>query len=114
MDLQSLRVLWLAGRRGEILLLGPLYQRMARTVGLKPTSWFLASGEDGTAAYQAFDFLGLRADETGALCHPADQPAVRLTILLERIETFMRQRKGQRLIFTGYGPAAAAAAASNH
>lgn len=114
MDIQSLRVLWVAGRRGEILTLGPVFQHLERKVGLKPTSWFLGTGEDGTAAFQALDFLGLRPDETAALCHPADQPAVRLTILLERVETFMRQRKGQRLIFTGCGPAAAAAALCCH
>ncbi len=113
-NLESLRVLWVAGRRGEILLLGPVHQRLARTAGVKPTAWFLGTGEDGTAAYQALDFLGLRPDEVGPLCHPAEQPAVRLTILLERIETFMRRRKGQRLIFTGCGPAAAAAAICCH
>ncbi|MCE5230578.1 UDP-N-acetylglucosamine 2-epimerase [bacterium] len=114
MNLEQMRVLWIAGRRGEILLLGPVFQRLARAVGIKPTQWFLGTGEDGTAAFQALDLIGLRPDEVGALCHPADQPAVRMTVMLERIETFMRQRKGQRLIFTGYGPTAAAAALCCH
>lgn len=113
-NLEQLRVLWIGGRRGEILLLGPVFQRLARATGVKPASWFMGAGEDGTAAYQALDFLGLKPDEVAALCHPADQPAVRLTILLERVETFMRQRKGQRLIFSGCGPAAAAAAMCCH
>lgn len=114
LNLEQLRVLWVAGRRGEILLLGPLFQRLGRMTGIKPTSWFVATGEDGTAAYQALDFINLKPDEVGGICHPADQPAVRLTTLLERVETFMRQRKGQRVIFTGFGPAAAAAAICCH
>lgn len=113
-NLEQLRVLWVGGRRGEILLLGPVFQRLARATGVKPASWFMCTGEDGTAAYQALDFLGFKPDEVGALCHPADQPAVRLTILLDRVEAFMRQRKGQKLIFIGYGPAAAAAAICCH
>ncbi len=103
------RVLWIGGRRGEILLLGPLFARL-RT----DRSWWLTTGEDGTAAIQALDALALRPDETAPLCHPADQPGVRLTLMMDRIEAFMRQRKGTRLIFCGYGPAAAAAALCCH
>ena len=66
------------------------------------------------AAYQALDFLGLIPDETAAICHPADEPAIRLKIMIERAEGFIRQRKGTHVIFTGHGPSAAATAIYCH
>ena len=114
---RSPRTGWIGGRRGEILLLGPIFARLgspSRPGRPGARSWWLATGEDGMAAFQALDALGPLPDETAPLCHPADQPAIRLKILIERIESFMRRRKLNRLIFAGVGPAAAAAALTCH
>jgi hypothetical protein len=66
------------------------------------------------AAQQALDWLGLRAEETAPLCHPADEPPARLQILLQRVEAFARHRKATHLIFSGYGACAAAGAVTCH
>ena len=107
------RVGWIAGTRGELLLLGPVFRtlcRRDRADRYGRVGWLLCTGEQGMAAYQALDFLGLAADETSPLCHPADDPAIRLTGMLRRTETTMHRRKLTHVIVTGFGPTAAAAA----
>jgi len=112
------RVVWLAGTRGEILLLGPSFKALCRppAEGGNPRAigWLACTGEHGTAAYQTLDALALAPDETGALCHPADDPAVRLRLMLERTESFVHLRRASHVVFAGYGPTAAAAALCCH
>ncbi|MCL5271158.1 MAG: hypothetical protein M1457_11575, partial [bacterium] len=109
------RIAWIAGTRGEILLLGPLFQHYIRRSVRnsrpgEPLSWLLTTGEHGMAAWQALDLLNLVPDEAGELCHPADEPAVRLGAMLARAEAFVRQRKATHVVFAGFGPTAAGAA----
>lgn len=110
------RLTWLAGTRGEVLTLGPAYQAL----GGKPDparnllSWMLQTGENGMAAYQALDFLRLIPSEMAPLCHPADEPAIRLNLMIERAEAFVRQHKGTHAVFAGSGPTAAASAIYCH
>jgi len=108
------RSTWLAGTRGELLLLGPAFKALGRTHHQGLHCWLLHSGEQGMAAYQALDFMGFVPDEAAPLCHPADEPAVRLNLMLERAEAFVRQRKGTHIVFTGFGPTAAGAAIYCH
>jgi UDP-N-acetylglucosamine 2-epimerase len=109
------RVVWLAGTRGELLSLGPLFlecQRRALPGG--PLHWFMVTGEQGMAAQQALDGIGLQPDEIAPLCHPADEPTVRLHSMLERVETFARRRKATHFLFSGFGPTAVASALACH
>ena len=108
--LQSQRTVWLAGRRGDILRLAPLLRRLRETAGPDAPHWLHTTGEEGTAAVQALDTYPLRPDSTALLLHPAESPAVRLRVLMERADDALRERKAGRIIFTGHGPAAAAAA----
>lgn len=108
------RVVWLAGTRAEALALGPLAMRVRSLAGAPSSHWFINLGEQGTAMQQALDWLGLQPDEHAPLCHPADEPTVRLQTLLERIESVARRRKATHLIFTGVGATAAAAALTCH
>lgn len=66
------------------------------------------------AAYQALDALELVADEHSPLCHPADDPAIRLIEVLRRVEVFMHRRKVSCAVFSGFGPTAAASAICCH
>lgn len=108
------RVTWIAATRGDYLLLGPVFMAFKRRQERGVAHWLMDSGEVGMAACQARDWLGLTPDETAELCHPADEPALRLSLMLERSESFIRRRKGSHVIFSGFGPTAAATAIYCH
>lgn len=108
------RVTWVAGSRGDLLLLGPLFQHFKKRLTPGLHHWLLDSGEAGMAAIQARDWLRLVPDEAGDLCHPADEPAIRLSLMIERTESFIRRHKGSHVVFSGWGPTAAATAIYCH
>lgn len=110
------RVAWIAGMRGQFMLMGQAFKalRQEQNQPGRPTHWMLATGEQGMAAYQAMDALGLIPDESAPLCHPADDLAVRLNLMLERAEAFGRHHKVTHVIFSGYGSTAAGAAVYCH
>nr|AIA14259.1 Unknown Function [uncultured bacterium] len=109
------RVVWLAGTRGELLLLAPFLQAFKQQLIVDgPIHFLFDTGEHGMAMQQTMDFLKLCADETAPLLHPADEPSVRLQEVLERVEAFTRQRKASHLILTGYGASATAASLLCH
>ena len=108
------RVAWIAGTRGEILLLTPLMRGLRETGDVETSHSLLTTGEHGMAASQALDRVGVIPDETSPVCHPADEPALRLREMLERVEAFLRRRKITHAVFAGSGPTAAAAALMTH
>lgn len=108
------RVTWVAGTRGEFLVLGQAYLALRRETPNDTNHWMLHTGEQGTAADQALDFLGLSPDETAELCHPANESTLRLGMMIERIEAFVRHHKASHIVFSGYGATAAAAALHCH
>lgn len=111
------RVEWIAGTRAEILALGPLFprDRIPRAADPKGAGHrFLFAAEHGMAGYQALDFLGLRPHETLEIRHPAEDPAIRLRGLMEGIEAEVRRRRATHLVFSGFGPTAAACALTAH
>lgn len=110
----QLRVAWIVASRGDVLTLGPLFQDFTRRHTHGVAHWLFDTGEVGMAAVQARDFIGLIPEESGDLCHPADEPAVRLSLMLGRVESFIRRRKGTHVIFSGFGPSAAATAIYCH
>lgn len=110
------RVAWVAGMRGEFLLMGPTFKamRLRHNESGVPLNWLLATGENGMAGYQALDTVGLIPDESAPLCHPAEDLTVRLNSMLARVEAFGRQHKVTHIVFSGYGPTATAAAIFCH
>src|SRR5687768_7255017 len=98
------RSAWLAGTRGEALILGPYFKYFCRGPRASGAGWWLSTSEHGMALHQALDWIGVIPDEVAPQCHPAEEPAQRLKIMLERAEAFGRQRKADRILFSGWGP----------
>ena len=48
---ERVRAAWIAGTRGEILLLGPAFKAIHRAGPPTPHGWMLATGEQGMAAF---------------------------------------------------------------
>lgn len=109
------RALWVAGTRGEVLHLGPLYRALRLPEHDEHARhWFAVLGEQGMATYQAIDFLGLHPDEEFELRYLADDPAIRLHHLMKDIESLVRRHRATHVLFSGFGPTAAAAALVCH
>lgn len=113
-DLAKQRTAWLAGTRGEARLLGSLFTVLTKGPAPVGPAWWLSTSEHGMALHQMLDALGIIPDEIAPQCHPAEEPAQRLALMLERAEAFGRQRKVQRVVFSGWGPTAIGAALYCH
>lgn len=109
------RIAWLAGTRGEILQLGPLFKRVFAPRDPKgDLHWFATTGEQGMAATQALDELEIAPHEEFELRNPSDDPAIRLHELMRDIERFLRRGRSTHAVFAGRGPTAAATALACH
>jgi hypothetical protein len=103
------RIAWMGGRRGELLMLAPLFSHFRKTFHNQQMHWLIDAAEDGMASSQAMDYLQLVPDETSDLCHPADETAVRIRMMMDRSESFMRHCKADAAVFGGCGSMALAA-----
>lgn len=112
---QRARISWMAGTRSEILRLGPLFGHFFEPGrGSGPLHRFCFTAEQGTAAYQALDYVGVRPHEEFALRHPAEDAAIRLNGVLGEVEKYLRQTRATHAVFAGWGPTAAASAIVCH
>lgn len=112
---QRARIGWYCGTRSEVLRLGPLYQALrAHWPEKEAIHWFAYVGEQGMAGYQAMDFLDVHPTDEYELRYRAEDPAIRLYGLMIDIEENVRRNRISRLVFSGFGPTAAASALVAH
>ncbi len=115
MNARPQRVAWFAGTRYEAIAVGSLFRHAPRARTEKETSHeFVFTGEQGVAAYQAMDYLGLCPHEEGELRAPSEDTAIRLQGLMETVEQVMRRNRITHAICSGFGPTAAAVALVAH
>jgi len=104
------RIAWLAGTRSQLLRIGPIFAEVARHSSAGRSLLLVHTAEQGMAADQALDQLGLAPHVTFDLRPPGEDPAHRLHGLMVEIEALARHRRFTHLVFAGAGPTAAAAA----
>lgn len=91
----------------------PRATRALRNAGHNPGLW-LSTEEQGMALAQVLDHLAIIPHESAPQCHPAEEPAQRLSIMLARAESFARQRRARTVIAAGWGPTAVGMALFAH
>jgi hypothetical protein len=116
MSRAAARAIWLAGARGEALQLGALHRAIVDPLPRpeRDRHVFITTGEQAMPLVQAIDRLGLHPHEAFEPRHPAEDPAIRLHGLMAEIEGEVRRRRADRVIFSGFGATAAAAALVAH
>ncbi len=106
---KPVRIAWIGGRRGELLSIAPLFRHFRKRYHDRQLHWLCDTGEDGMASSQALDYLKLVPDKTSDLCHPAEETVLRIRLMIDRSESFMRHCKADAAVFSGCGPTALAA-----